>query len=540
MSKRLNEKVEENFNKAIRDYLDVWYNDRLYAPLGVYLRVKDEVILYVNLSCKFEDEGKKNVPFELYLQLSPEGKAGFFDGDEVLYTENYKMKKPKNEMDFFKKVYDVVDDFMKEYKEEALENMKKMKNKSTNENKEIRIMGKKPKENRKSLKDFKKSKLNESYFKKAEERLKNFVSTLDDLDITDYEVVKSIHDNDYIKDEEGYDVSYWGEIHFSNTISNEVKKEYEDWYASEYMGDLYFEGNTMKVLLGYGDENDMRIDTMLENKKSFKKFNSKAINEAELTELKDAIINREEFVDENVVGTSIGEDYIVSVFDKAVLIFTSDNTPYIIEREDLEEEEMDIVEELYSALEITVDVEDEYEVEEDEEIFVDDNTSDDLDVSEKFIKESSFAKANKELKSVLKDLKDEFDIVSSEFDKGVHGNDSAQEDGYDWLYVGKIKYSNDITKEMLEEYKEWFEDVYGGRFDYDMNDKTIDVELGYGDDKDMIVSMEKFMFESKKSNKFSKKAIKESKQKSKTIIKESGERVTTFKKGFNFKKYSRK
>lgn len=514
MTKRLNEKIEENFNKGIRNYLDVWYNDRVYAPLGVSLRVKDEVILYVNLSCKFEDEGKKNVPFELYLQLGPQGKAGFFDGDEVLYTENYKMTKPKNEMDFFKKVYDVVDDFMKKYKEEALESMEKMKNKSTNENKENKSMRKKFSEKLRLKEDL-------DYIEKCRDKTKQAVKELE---------------------KEGFEVRnvstlpYKGFSYSILTLNNELEKDdlnKVEKILSKY-GKLNKDESTYsQIILDFPE--DKEID-----EKSFKKFNSKAINEAELTELKDAIINREEFVDENVVGTSIGEDYIVSVFDKAVLIFTSDNTPYIIEREDLEKDEMDIVEELYSALEITIDVEDEIEVEEDEEIFVDDNTSDDLDVTEKFIKESSFAKANKELKSVLKDLKDEFDIVSSEVDKGVHGNDSAQEDGYDWLYVGKIKYSNDITKEMLEEYKEWFEDVYGGRFDYDMNDKIIDVELGYGDDNDMIVSMEKFMFESKKSNKFSKKEIKESKKKSKTIIKESGERVTTFKKGFNFKKYSRK
>lgn len=284
-----------------------------------------------------------------------------------------------------------------------------------------------------------------------------------------------------------------------------------------------------------------------ESKKSFKQFTSKAINEAELTELKDAIINREEFVDENVVGTSIGEDYIVSVFDKAVLIFTSDNTPFIIGREDLTEEEMDIVEELYSVLEISVDIDDEegeedYE-EEDEEIFVDDNTSDDLEMSEKSLKESYYPKADKELKSVVKDLKDEFEISSSEVDKGVHGNDYAEEQGYDYLYTGKVTYKNEVSKDMLEEYKEWYEDVYSGRFDYDLNNKTIEFELGYGDDSDMKISMEKFMFESKnnkKPNRINKSLGESKKSKVKTLIKESGERVTTFKKGFDFKKYKSK
>lgn len=283
-----------------------------------------------------------------------------------------------------------------------------------------------------------------------------------------------------------------------------------------------------------------------ESKKQFKKFTSKAINEAELTELKDAIINREEFVDENVVGTSIGEDYIVSVFDKAVLIFTSDNTPFIIGREDLTEEEMDIVEELYSVLEISVDIDDEEgeeDYEEDEEIFVDDNTSDDLEMTEKSLKESSYPKADKELKSVVKDLKDEFEISSSEVDKGVHGNDYAEEQGYDYLYTGKVTYKNEVSKDMLDEYKEWYEDVYSGRFDYDLNNKTIEFELGYGDDSDMKISMEKFMFESKNNKKLNRinKSLGESKKsKVKTLIKESGERVTTFKKGFDFKKYKSK
>lgn len=511
MTKRLNEKIEENFNKGIRNYLDAWYNDRYYAPLGVDLRIKDELCLRVSLSCKHEDENKKNVPFSIHLEFAIEGGnrfEKFWDEEgEIKYFENYDVKKPKNEMDFFKKVYDVIDEFMNEYKQEALDTLNDEIKKIDSERKEM-----------------------DNYIEKVENKTKKVIS---DLEKEGFKVEK--HEYEF------YNKVGTAYLYLKDKVDGEKTFERISKILSKY-GDLDKEYSDIEKSLfalnfprvGELKEKSLIKDIFMKSKKQFKKFNSKAINEAELTELKDAIINREEFVDENVVGTSIGEDYIVSVFDKAVLIFTSDNTPYIIEREDLEEEEMGIVEELYSALEITVDVE------EDEEIFVDDNTSDDLDVSEKFIKESSFAKADKELKSVVKDLKDEFDIVSSEVDKGVHGNDSAQEDGYDWLYVGKIKYSNDITKEMLEEYKEWFEDVYGGRFDYDMNDKTIDVELGYGDDKDMIVSMEKFMFESKKSNKFSKKAIKESKQKSKTIIKESGERVTTFKKGFNFKKYSRK
>ena len=399
-------------------------------------------------------------------------------------------------------------------------------------------MGKKLNENKNSFKQFKKSKLNESTFERAEKDLEYLVNSksFSDLDITSYEVVKSIHDNDYIKDEEGYDYAYWGEIHFSNDISEEDKKEYKDWYATEFMGDLYFDENTMNVLLGYGDENDMKIDTLLESKKSFKQFKSKVINEAELTELKDAIINREEFVDENVVGTSIGEDYIVSVFDKAVLIFTSDNTPFIIGREDLTEEEMNIVEELYSTLEISVDIDD-------EEIFVDDNTSEDLEMTEKALKESSYPKASKELKSVLKTLKDEFEISSSEVDKGVHGNDYAEEQGYDYVYVGKVTYKNEVPKDMLDEYREWYEDVYGGMFVYDLNNQTIEFELGYGDDKDMTISMEKFMYESENKKPLAdlKKSLGESKKsKVKTLIKESGERLTTFKKGFDFKKYKTK
>lgn len=416
MGKRLNEKVEENFNKGIMYYLDGWYNDRLYAPLGVDLRVKDELVLGVSLSCKYEDVPKKNVPFSIHLEFVYENGnrfEHFYDEeDKIKYFENYDVKKPKNENDFFKKVYDVVDRFMEEYKQEALEDIEKMK----------------------------------------------------------------------------------------------------------------------------------KGETMSESKKQFKQFKPKAINETELTELKDAIINREEFVDENVVGTSIGEDYIVSVFDKAVLIFTSDNTPFIIGREDLTEEEMLIAEELYSALEISVDIDDE-EGEEEGEIFVDDNTSDGLEMSEKSLKESSHPKADKELKSAIKDLKDEFEISSSEVNKVVHGNDYAEEQGYGYLYVGKVTYKNEVSKDMLEDYKEWYEDVYGGIFDYVLNNKTIEFELGYGDDNDMKISMGKFMNESenkKRPNRVKKSLGESKKSKVKTLIKESGERVTTFKKGFDFKKYKSK
>lgn len=520
MGKRLNEKVEENFNKGIRNYLDEWYNDRLYAPLGVDLRVKDNLVLRVFLDCSFDNRDKKNVPFSIHLEFAVEGNNGFEhfrdEEDYAKYFENYDVKKPKNEMDFFKKVYDVVDKFMEEYKQEALEDIEKMKKGETMSE---------------SKKQFKKSKLNEDdYMEKYRKETKDLVSDLEKegFEITNY---KTLRDKYFV----------YAVLNFKKELGGKDLENVKE-IISTYGFYNKDESSDSQIIVDLPNLEDENLE-----EKSFKQFKSKAINEAELTELKDAIINREEFVDENVVGTSIGEDYIVSVFDKAVLIFTSDNTPFIIGREDLTEEEMDIVEELYSVLEISVDIDDEegeedYE-EEDEEIFVDDNTSDDLEMTEKSLKESSYPKADKELKSVVKDLKDEFEISSSEVDKGVHGNDYAEEQGYDYLYVGKVTYKNEVSKDMLDEYKEWYEDVYGGRFDYDLNNKTIEFELGYGDDKDMSISMEKFMFESENKKKPSKikKSLGESKKsKVKTLIKESGERVTTFKKGFDFKKYKSK
>lgn len=340
-----------------------------------------------------------------------------------------------------------------------------------------------------------------------------------------------------------------GKFEFSYLMRDKDGKEFDDFFERYRVSGIKKQSDLKEYMKDkldeFIEEFYPKYKEIIDLKESRKQFKSKAINETELTELKDAIFNREEFVDENVVGTSIGEDYIVSVFDKAVLIFTSDNTPFIIGREDLTDEEMLIVEELYSALEISVDIDgdDEEGEEEEGEIFVDDNTSDDLEMSEKSLKESSHPKADKELKSVIKYLKDEFEISSSEVNKLVHGNDYAEEQGYDYLYVGKATYKNEVSKDMLEEYKEWYEDVYGGSFDYVLYNKTIEFELGYGDDNDMKISMEKFMNESenkKKPNRVKKSLGESKKSKVKTLIKESGERVTTFKKGFDFKKYKSK
>lgn len=80
-----------------------------------------------------------------------------------------------------------------------------------------------------------------------------------------------------------------------------------------------------------------------------------SLNEADLEALKDAIINRVEYIDDDVQATTAGNDIVVSVFEKVVLLLVDGKVPFIIEREDLSSEEQDLVNELYDSLNIEVE-----------------------------------------------------------------------------------------------------------------------------------------------------------------------------------------
>ena len=104
-----------------------------------------------------------------------------------------------------------------------------------------------------------------------------------------------------------------------------------------------------------------------------KKYRYK-LNEADMEQLVDAIANKVEFSDEDVQASLVGNDMVISVFDKVVLILVDGEVPFIIEREDLDDEQQALVEEMYEALNISFDDEedldgidsDEYDIEPDE------------------------------------------------------------------------------------------------------------------------------------------------------------------------------
>ena len=89
-----------------------------------------------------------------------------------------------------------------------------------------------------------------------------------------------------------------------------------------------------------------------------KKYRYK-LNEADMEQLVDAIANKVEFSDEDVQASLVGNDMVISVFDKAVLILVDGEVPFIIEREDLDDEQQALVEEMYEALNISFDDEEE-------------------------------------------------------------------------------------------------------------------------------------------------------------------------------------
>lgn len=106
-----------------------------------------------------------------------------------------------------------------------------------------------------------------------------------------------------------------------------------------------------------------------------KKYRYK-LNEADMEQLVDAIANKVEFSDEDVQASLVGNDMVISVFDKVVLILVDGEVPFIIEREDLDDEQQALVEEMYEALNISFDDEedldgidsDEYDIEPDEDL----------------------------------------------------------------------------------------------------------------------------------------------------------------------------
>ena len=85
-----------------------------------------------------------------------------------------------------------------------------------------------------------------------------------------------------------------------------------------------------------------------------KKYRYK-LNEADMEQLVDAIANKVEFSDEDVQASLVGNDMVISVFDKVVLILVDGEVPFIIEREDLDDEQQALVEEMYEALNISFD-----------------------------------------------------------------------------------------------------------------------------------------------------------------------------------------
>ena len=95
-----------------------------------------------------------------------------------------------------------------------------------------------------------------------------------------------------------------------------------------------------------------------------------------MEQLVDAIANKVEFSDEDVQASLVGNDMVISVFDKVVLILVDGEVPFIIEREDLDDEQQALVEEMYEALNISFDDEedldgidsDEYDIEPDEDL----------------------------------------------------------------------------------------------------------------------------------------------------------------------------
>ena len=71
---------------------------------------------------------------------------------------------------------------------------------------------------------------------------------------------------------------------------------------------------------------------------------------------------------------------VISVFDKVVLILVDGEVPFIIEREDLDDEQQALVEEMYEALNISFDDEEDLDgIDSDEDDIEPDEYLDDTD-----------------------------------------------------------------------------------------------------------------------------------------------------------------
>ena len=104
------------------------------------------------------------------------------------------------------------------------------------------------------------------------------------------------------------------------------------------------------------------------------------LNEADMEQLVDAIANKVEFSDEDVQASLVGNDMVISVFDKVVLILVDGEVPFIIEREDLDDEQQALVEEMYEALNISFDDEEDLDgIDSDEDDIEPDEDLDDTD-----------------------------------------------------------------------------------------------------------------------------------------------------------------
>ena len=110
-----------------------------------------------------------------------------------------------------------------------------------------------------------------------------------------------------------------------------------------------------------------------------KKYRYK-LNEADMEQLVDAIANKVEFSDEDVQASLVGNDMVISVFDKVVLILVDGEVPFIIEREDLDDEQQALVEEMYEALNMSFDDEEDLDgIDSDEDDIEPDEDLDDTD-----------------------------------------------------------------------------------------------------------------------------------------------------------------
>ncbi|QPX63125.1 hypothetical protein F336_167 [Campylobacter phage F336] len=80
-----------------------------------------------------------------------------------------------------------------------------------------------------------------------------------------------------------------------------------------------------------------------------------SINESEINGLKDALENMEEFSDENIMGSVVGKDYVISIFEKVCIILVNGTTPFLIEREDITEDEQTLIDDVFETLNLELD-----------------------------------------------------------------------------------------------------------------------------------------------------------------------------------------